>query len=410
MKKLISLILILLLINLCSGCNEIDDNRAVTGGIIHNNYEPDETDISKAATASFMEDSEATASETITAENTTAENATTFSDTETETISKKSEDSSEIIGESTVKKNTSAEQPLSDNTGYKNIGESGILVMEINGRIHALMPCGGTYTLCDRFAKNLNDFAERLPDINVYSMIIPTSVEFYLPSGNEGFTASQLNKINYVTEELKNVTNIDAYGALRRHAGENIYARTDHHWLPLGAYYAAKIFSETAGFPFITLEEYQKVVKSGYVGSMYNYTEDLKLYNDPEDFVMYLPPDTGKTVYYDTAFENGYESELFLSPDGGAYYCSFLGSDQIIAEIKTNAGTGRILVIFKDSFGNALAPFLTSGFDVIYVCDIRYFDLNAIDFCKKVEATDLLFAVCTYTCAGENGNYLDLIK
>lgn len=320
----------------------------------------------------------------------------------------------EIITESTVFLSETSKPantiPAPDIKGYKNIGESGILVTEIGGKIHALMPCWGTYTLCDKYAKNMNDIAARLPEVDVYSMVIPTAAEFYLPPGNEGFSSSQLTKINYITEELVNITNVDVYKALRSHTGEDIYARTDHHWQPLGAYYAARAFSETADFPFVPLEDYRKVVKNGYVGSMYGYTNDANILNDPEDFTMYIPPDTGKTVYYDESFKNGYENELFLSENGDAYYCSFLGSDTLIAEIKTNAGTGRTLVIFKESYGNALVPFLISGFDTIYVCDIRYFDLNAVEFCKNAGATDLIFAVCTFTAAGENGLYLEQIK
>lgn len=65
--------------------------------------------------------------------------------------------------------------------------------------------------------------------------------------------------------------------------------------------------------------------------------------------------------------------------------------------------------MFKESYGNGVVPFLTSGFEKIYVCDIRYFNLNAVDFCKNVGATDLVFSVCTYTPAGTNGKYLKII-
>ena len=52
-------------------------------------------------------------------------------------------------------------------------------------------------------------------------------------------------------------------------------------------------------------------------------------------------------------------------------------------------------MIFKDSYGNALVPFLTQSFSKIYLCDFRYFDRNAIDFLDEVGATDVLFALST---------------
>ena len=52
-------------------------------------------------------------------------------------------------------------------------------------------------------------------------------------------------------------------------------------------------------------------------------------------------------------------------------------------------------MIFKDSFGNALVPFLTHSFDKIVVCDFRYFDIDPIQFIKNEGATDLLFCMTT---------------
>lgn len=294
---------------------------------------------------------------------------------------------------------------------YNVIDDSGIMISEINGHYWGLMPCWGTYGLCESWAKNVNAFKKALPETNVYNMIVPTSSEFYVPEGFDNFTASQFNKISHVRENLVNVKDIDVYSALAAHTSEPIYSRTDHHWFPLGAYYAAQAFSVEAEVPFPYLEEYEKITKGSFVGSMYMYTESSLLYGDPENFDLYIPPnnDSLKTTYYNGYFKNGYEGELITSPDAGAYYCSFLGADNIIAKIETNAENDRTLVIFKESYGNAVVPFLTSSFKTIYVCDIRYFYINAVDFCKSVGATDILFSVCTFTPAGTNGNYLEKI-
>lgn len=294
---------------------------------------------------------------------------------------------------------------------YNVIDDSGILISEIDGHYWGLMPCWGTYGLCESWAGNVNTFKEQLPGVNVYNMIVPTSSEFYVPDGFDNFTASQWNKAEHIRTHLKNVANVDAYSALAAHTDEKIYSRTDHHWFPLGGYYAAQAFSVEAGVRFPYLSEYEKVTRGGFVGSMYMYTESSLLYNDPEEFDLYIPPnnDKLKTTYYNGYFKNGYEGQLITSPDAGAYYCSFLGADNIIAKTETDAGNGRTLVIFKESYGNAIVPFLTSSFETIYVCDIRYFYLNAVQFCKDVGATDLLFSVCTFTPAGTNGNYLEKI-
>lgn len=294
---------------------------------------------------------------------------------------------------------------------YNVIDDSGLLISEIDGHYWALMPCWGTYGLCESWAESVNLFKERLPDVNVYNMIVPTSSEFYVPEGFDNFTSSQWNKIDHIRANLKNVKNVDAYSALAAHTAEAIYSRTDHHWFPLGGYYAAQAFSVEAEVNFPTLSTYKKVTRGGFVGSMYLYTESSLIYNDPEEFDLYIPPnnDSLKTTYYNGYFKNGYSGNLITTPDASGYYCSFLGADNIIAKVETDVKNGRTLVIFKESYGNAVAPFLTSSFETIYVCDIRYFYLNAIQFCKDVGATDLLFSVCTFTPAGTNGNYLKKI-
>ena len=64
----------------------------------------------------------------------------------------------------------------------------------------------------------------------------------------------------------------------------------------------------------------------------------------------------------------------------------------------TGIESDRVLVIFKDSYGNALLPFLTESFSTIYLCDFRYFDVNAQSFIQQAGATDVLFAMSAVAC------------
>ena len=73
-------------------------------------------------------------------------------------------------------------------------------------------------------------------------------------------------------------------------------------------------------------------------------------------------------------------------------YCTFMGGDSKIVKVETNAGTGRKLVILKDSFGNALPPFLFASFDEIHVVDMRYFTHNMVEYVNENGITDILFA------------------
>lgn len=293
---------------------------------------------------------------------------------------------------------------------YREEGESGIRIIGRNGHYMGLMPCWGTLENCQTYADAMNKAAELLPNVNVYSMVIPTSSEFYTPDDMTGFTSSQKEKIDYIASKLKGAVSIDAYSALSRHTNEYIYSRTDHHWQYLGAYYAAEEFAKTAKVidRFPHLSEYTMVTKDGYMGSLYNYSKSDNLHNDPEIFTLYISPNESelRTTYYGSLFEipdGGEEGELFITPDAGAYYISVLGYGYLAAKVETDCRNGRTLVISKESYGVPLVTFLTECFETIYVCDIKD-ELDVVQLCKDVGATDLLFAVCTYTPADKPVN------
>ena len=282
-----------------------------------------------------------------------------------------------------------------------NITNNGIAVVGTR----ALMLYGGSFSVGESYANVINKYKEALgDDVNVYSMIIPTSCEFYSPPSVKAYCGSQLDNINHVIEFLRDdVKAVDVYTPLAAHTDEDIYLRTDHHWAALGAYYAAQEFAKTAGVPFADLSEYEERVVHDYVGTMYGYSGDIVLKNNPEDFCYYVPQNVKyTTTYYDYILKDGdivgmnepYEANFFIKyGDGsGMAYCTYMGGDAKIVKVSTDAGTGRKLAIFKDSYGNALPQFLMGSFDEIYVIDMRYFTHNAVDYLTENGITDVLFA------------------
>lgn len=270
---------------------------------------------------------------------------------------------------------------------------------------------GGSFSVGQDYAETLNAYQQDLgSDVQVYSLVAPTAVSYYLPEEYANYTASETENIDNINSYLNGVKPVDVYNALKPHTAEAIYARTDHHWLPLGAYYAGEAFAKVADVPFASLSDYDTATKKDYVGSMYTYTESAVLLDNPEEFTYYIPKNKYKTTYYSTSFTDPTEGDLLMNLDGydnSMYYLVFMGGDDKITHVETDCKNGRTLVIFKDSYGNALVPCLTSSFENIYVCDMRYFELNAIDFCKQVGCTDLLFAMNTFSATGGNESYLE---
>ncbi len=282
-----------------------------------------------------------------------------------------------------------------------NLTNNGIAVVGTR----AIMLYGGSFSVGDDYAAVVEKYKSALgDDVNVYCMVIPTSSEFYCPESISAYNSSQLDNINNIYSQLKGAVPVDVYSALKDHTAEKIYFRTDHHWSSLGAYYAAQKFAETAGVPFLDISEYDKKVIDGYVGTMYGYTQDITIKNNPEEFFYYTTNDVDiSTTYYNFIFGDENEilgvsdpvkSDFFINFENSKsmLYCTFMGGDAKITHVNTSTKNGRKLAIFKDSYGNALPQFLFGSFEDILVIDLRYFPYNAIDYLKENGITDVLFA------------------
>ena len=402
MKKLPKIAALILTAAIACGCSDLTDSSTVS-------------DTATESTPSVTSDApDESTKEPVTEAPVTETSVPETESPETSAPETSAEESSEAETTAADTEESSTPAPVTDVDSYRAIGDNGILVAGMDGHYRGIMFYGGTYGYCDQYVTDVKAFQSALPEVTVYSMVIPTSVDFYNPDEYSGYTELQKDKIEYIENELKNtgVTNIKVYDTLSKHTNEEIYSRTDHHWMPLGAYYAAQVFCKDAGVKVPDISKYRKETCGGYVGSMYYYSSDVNLYNDPEQYTVYYSPNEDKltTTYYNRYYSNGYDSNLFLCNDASYYYLTFLGSDDLIAHIKTNASTGRNLVVIKESYGNALIPFFTESFDNIYVLDLRYCEVNAINFCKEVGATDLLFANCAYTVAGGNCDYFSYIR
>lgn len=286
------------------------------------------------------------------------------------------------------------------------IANAGIVVVGSGDKVRALMAFGGSSRGCVAYARAANRYKEVLGDgVNVYCMIIPTAIEYYCPEKARSITRPQRPCINATYALLApNVKAVDAYTILGQHADEDIFLRTDHHWAPLGAYYAAKSFAAVAKVPFRDLNSYDRKVVHRYVGSMYGYSKDIAIKNAPEDFIYYVPRGvTYSTTYINYTIDRNYKVTGEAKPvkgsffahfrDGsGAAYCTFMGGDTKITQVRTSTKNGRRVLILKDSFGNAIPGYLFYSFEEVHVIDSRYFTKNMRSYIADNHITDVLFA------------------
>lgn len=282
-----------------------------------------------------------------------------------------------------------------------------IVIAGSDSTVRAFELFKGRHEVGTQYAMTVNKYKQIFGDsINVYCMVIPNAVAYYCPDSARVWTDDEREAINNIYAGLsETVIPVDAYTTLGRHAGEPIYSRTDHHWAPLGAYYAAGEFARAAGVEFKSLQAYRPVTVRRYVGTMYTFSKDMAVKQAPEDFIYYVPDSIGYTTTYvnytldrarrnviaETQPETGDFFRHYGDGSSGAY-CTFMGGDTKTVKVETSAGTHRRLLIMKDSYGNALPGYLFHAFSQIHVVDCRYFTRNIIGYVRSNGITDILFA------------------
>lgn len=301
-------------------------------------------------------------------------------------------------------------------------GKGGIYVTKDSlGVVRAMPVLSYNPTAAKQYAEAINRYQNRLKDkgVTVYSLIAPSQGAYYLPEQIDNDRAEQRTieaAEKYYDPEVVFIVVDDT---LKNHTDEEIYNRTDHHWAPLGAYYAAAAVAEAAEVDFLPLSDYQEKSLSDYVGTMYKFSGDPEVKRHPEEFVYYLPPEGYKAEFITQNVKNGKtvsESGPQIRPffreytDGsGAAYCTFMGGDCFTVKVTDTGGTpGRKLLIVKDSFGNAMASNLFGSFEEVHVVDFRYFPHNLVEYVENQGITDLLFVnAISLACAPNTASRLN---
>lgn len=320
-------------------------------------------------------------------------------------------------------------QETSEDTNVEDIAKlsnNGIIVFGKGENVRAIMAFGGGRNVGSTYAKVANTYQSTFGDgVRVYCMVIPTAAAFYCPDRAKKYTAPQRPVIDYIHSKLSpEVTIVDVYASLLAHTEEDIYLRTDHHWAPLGAYYAARQLAEVAGVPLPVLETFERKVVKGFVGTMYAFSQDISVKKAPEDFVYHVPLGIAyETTYVQYLLDENFKVIGEEAPRKGKFfhhykdgssgaYSTFMGGDSKITKVKTSTDNARRLMILKDSFGNALPGYLFGSFEEVHVIDVRYFTRNMIKYVEENAITDILFANNIFNCVNSRlcNRYLTFLK
>lgn len=240
----------------------------------------------------------------------------------------------------------------------------------------------------------IRQFAKRSRDIQTYMLMVPNAANIMRDRLPAFATVSDQSRMfAQVKRELgEDVEWLDAAEALKKHAGEQIYYKTDHHWTSLGAFYT---FSQVAEQMQIKTD-----VSSGFVSYPISTTFNGMLaaksgcrMDVREDIYMYVPRDTDNDVvvnYVDEQRKTAslYDSSKLKTRD---QYAVFLGENTSVVDIKTVSESKRRLLLIKDSYANSFVPFLTPYFREIVLVDPRYYSGTIEDIMDTYRISDVLY-------------------
>lgn len=253
--------------------------------------------------------------------------------------------------------------------------------------------------VADTYAGILNQAASSLEGVaQVYDLIVPTSIDITMPD-NERVkcnSSSQAEAIRYIFSRMTpQVHSINVYNILRNHRTEYIYFRTDHHWTARGAFYAYAQFCRSMQLPPKPLSAFKEHVFEGFKGSFVAESrKNVNLVNHPDTVYAYEPNANTSLVYTE---KNGNTVNWSVIGDVTDWYASskysaFIGGDHPYTIIKNpDAPQDKKCILIKESFGNALAPFLAAEFGELHVIDYRYWHGSIVSFAKEHAVDTVLY-------------------
>ncbi len=254
-------------------------------------------------------------------------------------------------------------------------------------------------TLINKAAANLEGKA------TVYDMVIPLHYSTALSAGVQDSMSlpDSAQVISYIYSGLEpSVYTVDAYAALMAHREEYIYFRTDHHWTATGAYYAYTAYCQKAGITPTPLSSYEKLTFGGFLGTLYSKTgQPSALEGNPDVVEAYVPKGTNAMTTHqsDGQIITTYQivnrqTDQWYQAAASKYNCFIAGDHPLIEIHNANVSAdrkGTSVLLVKESFGNAFAPFLVDSYEYIYIIDYRYYDGTLTDFVTKNGVNDVIF-------------------
>lgn len=281
-------------------------------------------------------------------------------------------------------------------TGLKVRAEQSVLKQENNavyfGKDDFLFEKAEPLTVkLDKNIAHLNSFHEKNPNVATYVTLVPTSIEIYpekLPLYAQ--TGIHQEAIDRVHAQLNpSVQMIDLFTPLKEMKDAPIYYRTDHHWTMRGAFYGYVEVANAMGLIPLENDDFTiETVADDFYGTFYSKANDHRI--QPDIIEVFKPK---QPMTYTVSFDDGSQMDSLFNEDflrKRDKYAYFLGGNYAKVVIKSSVKNGKKLLLVKDSYAHAIAPFLANHFEEIHMIDLRYYHTSIQSYIEEHAINDVL--------------------
>lgn len=174
---------------------------------------------------------------------------------------------------------------------------------------------------------------------------------------------------------------VDLFSALSLKTGQDYYFKTDHHWNARGAYVGYAALASAMGFPCAPQSDFDfRAVPQPFYGTLYS--KALSVGQEPDILILpYAKNAPALTQRVGQKEHEGiYWDEYLTEKDK---YSAYLGGNPAVTVVLNPAAKGGKLLLLKDSYANAMIPYLAENFSEIHLIDLRYYSLDIYKYIQQ---------------------------
>lgn len=195
---------------------------------------------------------------------------------------------------------------------------------------------------------------------------------------------------DYYGQLDSSIQRVDVRDSFEEHKDEYLYYKTDHHWTSLGCFYAFQNLASAMDLEQTDLKDYDIYpVSTDFTGTLSGKVGSAFI---KDQIDIYVPKNNSEYIVYNetegTSSRSVYSKEALDTRD---QYTVFLSGNTGRISLEMDNDSDRHLLLIKDSYANAMIPFLIPYFRTIDIIDPRYYFEDVSRLINTQMITDVLF-------------------